>query len=146
MSYTKGLVLSDLRDCGSMPSHSNNSYEFDVFCWCFSTLLELGTWNGKANCHCLDEWVSDFSFKFKEYAKQHWKNSYKSFKSAHKVWLAATVDFPERQECLCGEDVENLEVSLYKYFHYFLKVSLLLQKICCDGYLQISLSKMLFSI
>ena len=112
MSFTKDRVFSDLRESGSTPSASNSSYEFDVQNWCFFHLGygwdigELGFRHLKPYCSCFDDWVQDFAFKFKEYAKQHWKGSYKSFKSAHKAWLATPVEFPklEEDQCLCVED------------------------------------------
>ena len=104
MSFTNGHVLSDLRDIGSTPAASNAEYIFDVQNWSWFQLWELGIWNGDPKCHCLDDWVDDFSFKFKESAKKYWKGSYKSFLTAHKIWLAKTIEFPEAVvDCLCAE-------------------------------------------
>ena len=114
-NHTNGRLLSDLRDSGSTPSASNSLYEGNVQDWCWWELGELGIWNGKPKCHCLDSWVQDFSFRFKEYAKKIWKGSFHNLKSANKVWFEKPIEFPQPVECKCADDEnenENIEVKI----------------------------------
>ena len=104
MELTNGNLLSDLRDSGSLPSPSNNNYMFDIFNYLWFHLMECGIWNLDPNCLCFDGWAQEISFKFKEYAKANWKGSYKSFLSAHKVWLANPIKLPDASECVCHDE------------------------------------------
>ena len=107
MSHTNGRILSDLRESGSTPSASNTLYEINVQDWCWSELGDLGIWNFKPECHCLDSWVQDFSFRFKEYAKKIWKGSFVNLKSAHKEWFNTEIKFPEIIACPCLGTTED---------------------------------------
>ena len=105
--------MSDLREIKSTPSASNEWYEFDVQNWCWFQLMDFGRWNSNPKCHCLDDWVQDFSFRFKEYAKKSWKGSFLNLKSANKVWFDTPIEFPEQIECMCANDTdEENEVTL----------------------------------
>ena len=107
---TKGDILTELNSIGSNPCSSNNLYEVDVQGCLWFFLGERGLWNSP-NCHCHDEWVHEIAFNFKQYAKKHWKGSFRNFQSAHRVWIATPIEPPERMECACIANEENQEVK-----------------------------------